>query len=53
MLRDDWSGLSFFKRMTYEPVMEDYGSYVSGNIRTSRRLYLRRLLTASASASAN
>ena len=45
-LQEDWRGSYFFRRLKYEPVLEDYGSSRSGGKRESRRLYWRRLLTA-------
>jgi len=46
-LRDDWRSLWYFKRMHYEPVLDDFGSQKTGEgLRRSRRIQQHLLLTA-------
>jgi hypothetical protein len=47
LLREDWSNLHFFKNRRYEPLIEEFGSTKSGEMRRSRRIYWRKLLKGS------
>ena len=39
LLREDWRRLHFWKKRKYEPLVEEFGSTRSGDVRRSRRIY--------------